>query len=337
MTNAVTLASLANSGYLRNRIINGAMQIDQRNGGAEVNPAVNATYYLDRWTAVSSAASKFKIGQNAGGVTPPVGFLNYLGITSTSSYSVGASEAFGIRQIIEGLNIADLNWGTANAQTITISFWVRSSLTGTFGLGLLNDSINRSYPATYTISSSNTWEYKTITVPGDTSGTWLKTNGIGLYLTWQFGYGSSLSGASNAWNAGTSYAPTGAVSIVGTNGATFYITGVQVEVGTQGTPFEWRPYPVELALCQRYYQPSIMTEYHIVPAPNATYASTYPVRTAVYMRTTPTYSFSYISTNAVGTYLSTVYSGPNGYVHYVSASVSTNAFMQWNWTATAEL
>lgn len=239
---------------MRNKIINGAMEIDQRNAGAEVNPAVGSTYYLDRWVAISSVSGKFKIGRNAGSVTPPAGFINYLGITSLSSYSVGASEAFGIRQIVEGLNIADLAWGTANAKTITISFWVRSSLTGTFGLGLGNSGFSRAYPATYTISSANTWEYKTVTIPGDTTGTWLTTNDQGLQLTWQTGYGSSLSGTANAWNAGTAFAPTGAVSVVGTNGATFYLTGVQLEVGSVATPFERRLYGQELALCQRYFQ-----------------------------------------------------------------------------------
>lgn len=242
------------SSFLRNRVINGAMEIDQRNAGAEVNPAVNAEYYLDRWNAISGAASKFKIGQNAGSVTPPAGFKNYLGVTSLSSYSVGASEGFGVRQTIEGFNIVDLAWGTANAKPITISFWVRSSLTGTFGLGVLNSAVNRSYPASYTISAANTWEYKTVTIPGDTTGTWLTSNDIGIRVTWQFGYGSSISGTANAWNAGTVFAPTGAVSIVGTNGATFYLTGVQLEVGSVATPFERRLYTTELQLCQRYYQ-----------------------------------------------------------------------------------
>lgn len=258
MTRASDLAKTAEiidtaSYTFRNKIINGAMEIDQRNAGAEISPAVGSVYYLDRWMAISTAAGKFKIKQNGGSIIPPPGFINYLGITSLSAYTAGASEAFGIRQIIEGFNCADLAWGTANARPITISFWVQSSLTGTFGLGLGNNGFTRAYPASYTISSANTWEYKTITVPGDTTGTWLTSNNIGLYLTWQFGYGSSLSGTANAWNAGTAFAPTGAVSVVGTNGATFYLTGVQVEVGSVATPFERRSYTTELALCQRYY------------------------------------------------------------------------------------
>ena len=235
----------------KNRIINGAMVIDQRNAGAEVNPAVTATYYLDRWVVISNAASKFKIGQNAGSVTPPAGFINYLGCTSLSAYTVGASESFNIQQRIEGLNVADLAWGTASASSVTLSFWVYSSLTGTFGGSLANSSDNRSYPYTYTISSANTWEQKTVTIAGDTSGTWLTTSGIGIRLRFSLGTGSTLSGTAGAWAGATYFSATGATSVVGTNGATFYVTGVQLEKGI-ATSFDYRPYGTELSLCQRY-------------------------------------------------------------------------------------
>jgi hypothetical protein len=238
----------------KNRIINGAMVIDQRNEGAEVNPAVNSRYYLDRWEALSTAASKFKIGQNAGAVTPPTGYINYLGCTSLSAYTVGASETFAVRQQIEGLNVADLAWGTASAATVTLSFWVRSSLTGTFGGVLKNSAGNRSYPFTYSISSANTWEQKSVTVAGDTSGTWLATNGVGIIAVLSIGAGATVSGAAGSW-AGANYnSATGAVSVVGTNGATFYITGVQLEKGSTATSFDYRPYGTEFALCQRYYE-----------------------------------------------------------------------------------
>jgi hypothetical protein len=251
---SITANAVTPSVNMKNRIINGAMVIDQRNAGAEVNPAVNATYYLDRWLAASTAASKYKIGQNAGSVTPPVGFTNYLGTTSLSAYTVGASDIFAIQQRIEGYNVADLNWGTANAKTVTLSFWVRSSLTGTFGGALKNSDSSRSYPFSYTISVANTWEQKSITIAGDTSGTWLTTNGIGLNVIFSIGSGSTFSGTAGAW-AGANYtSATGATSVVGTNGATFYITGVQLEVGSTATSFDYRPYGTELALCQRYYQ-----------------------------------------------------------------------------------
>jgi hypothetical protein len=240
----------------KNRIINGAMVIDQRNAGAEVNPAVNSTYYLDRWQATSGASSKYKIGQNAGAVTPPTGYINYLGITSLSAYTAGASEGFTIRQSIEGLNIADLAWGTASAATVTLSFWVRSSLTGTFGGSLKNSAANRSYPFSYTISAANTWEKETITIAGDTTGTWLTTTGIGITVGFAIGAGATLSNTAGAWAAGNYVSATGATSVVGTNGATFYITGVQLEKGRQATEFDYRDYGNELRLCQRYYEHS---------------------------------------------------------------------------------
>ena len=238
----------------KNRIINGAMVIDQRNAGASVTPA-NQAYTLDRWYCGLTQSSKFSVQQNAGSVTPPAGFKNYLGVTSLSAYSVGAGDTFYFGQQIEGYNIADLGFGAAGAQTVTLSFWVRSSLTGTFG-GALNSSIGsgRSYPFTFTISAANTWEQKTVTVPGDTSGTWNSTNGSGLIVWFNLGSGSTYSGTAGAWATAIYVAPTGATSVVGTNGATFYITGVQLEAGSVATPFERRSYGQELALCQRYYE-----------------------------------------------------------------------------------
>jgi hypothetical protein len=253
--NDASLQGAAASPYvLKNRIINGDMRIDQRNAGAEVNPAVNATYYLDRWRFNGTQASKLKIGQNAGSVTPPAGFTNYLGLTSLSAYSITSSDFFFLLQFIEGFNTADLAWGTANAKTVTLSFWVRSSLTGTFGVTLINGSDNRSYPATYTISSANTWTQISITIPGDTSGTWATGNTSGIAVIFGLGIGSTYSATAGSWTGTTAvYGATGATSVVGTNGATFYITGVQLEQNTSATPFERRLYNQELANCQRYY------------------------------------------------------------------------------------
>ncbi len=239
---------------MRNRIINGDMRIDQRNAGASVTPT-NGSYGLDRWTFAATQASKFTAQQNAGSVTPPTGFSNYLGITSSSAYSITSGDIFYVRQPIEGFNTADLAFGTANAQTVTLSFWVRSSLTGTFGGALQNSAENRSYPFSYTISSANTWEQKTLTITGDTSGTWIgSTNGIGISVIFGLGVGSTYTGTANAWQGAQDFAPTGATSIVGTNGATWYITGVQLEKGSTATSFDYRPYGTELALCQRYYE-----------------------------------------------------------------------------------
>ena len=236
----------------RNRIINGNMVVSQRNGTSSVTPT-DASYPIDRWTTWLSQASKLTFQQNAGAVTPPTGFTYYSGITSSSAYTVGVSEVFAFRQPIEGYNIADLDFGKATAKTITISFWVRSSLTGTFGGGIANSAYDRTYPFSYTISTANTWEQKTITIAGDTSGTWLTTNGIGMYVVFGLGVGANLSGTAGAWSGNFYISATGATSVVGTSGATFYITGVQLEVGSTATPFERRLYNQELMNCYRYH------------------------------------------------------------------------------------
>jgi hypothetical protein len=244
-----TLQSSAPVG--KNRIINGNMAIDQRNAGVSVTPT-NAGYTLDRWQTYISPLGKYTVQQDAGAVTPPVGFTNYLGATSTSAYSITSGDYFSITQNIEGYNIADLAWGTADAKTITISFWVRSSLTGTFGGSLRNSAANRSYPFSYTISVANTWEQKSITVAGDTTGAWLTDNGKGVSLNFGLGVGSTRSGTAGAWAAANYLSATGATSVVGTSSATFYITGVQLETGTTATDFEHLQYGQQLALCQRY-------------------------------------------------------------------------------------
>ena len=241
--------------HFRNRIINGAMEIDQRNAGASLTiPATTVTYTLDRWAAYGSQASKFSVQQNAASVTPPPGFTNYLGVTSLSAYTVGSGEGFWIRQPIEGYNIADLDWGKSTAKTVTLSFWVRSSLTGTFGGAIVDNFTPYSYPFSYTISSANTWEQKTITITGPTSGTFPVNNTAGFYMIFGLGNGSTSSGTAGAWTGTNLANVTGATSVVGTNAATWYITGVQLEQGSFATTFERRPIGTELQLCQRYYQ-----------------------------------------------------------------------------------
>lgn len=247
-----------NASIMKNRIINGAMVIDQRNAGASVTPTAT-TYTLDRWVAVTQTASKYSVQQNAGSVTPPVGFANYIGATSLSAYSVTSTEWMALQTRIEGFNIADLGWGTANAKTVTLSFWVRSSLTGTFGGSLANSDASRSYPYSYTISAANTWEQKTITIAGDTTGTWVTNSGLGIRTTFGVGVGSNFTTTAGAWAGGEYYNATGATSVVGTNGATFYITGVQLEVGSSATGFEYRQYGTELSLCQRYCNKYFLT------------------------------------------------------------------------------
>ncbi len=242
----------------RNRIINGDMRIDQRNAGASVTPASGAyTYTVDRWAGYASQASKYTVQRNAGSVTPPTGFTNYLGVTSSSAYSVTASDVFLLAHRFEGFNTADLGWGSAGASSITISFWVRSSLTGTFGGSLASNAANNCYLFSYTVNSANTWEQKTITVVGPTTGgtaAFPTDNSLAFSLFFSLGVGSSGVGTAGSWiTSNTFYAPTGSTSVVGTNGATFYITGVQLEAGSVATPFERRSYGQELSLCQRYY------------------------------------------------------------------------------------
>lgn len=234
----------------KNKIINGDMVIDQRNSGASVTPATG-TYTLDRYRAYQNATGKFTVQQSS---TSPVGFSNSVAITSTSAHTVAAGELFLFMQYIEGYNVADLEYGTSDAQTITISFYVRSSLTGTFGGALLNGAEDRNYPFTYTISSANTWERKTVTITGDTTGTWLKTNGLGLQVNFSMGMGSTYSGSAGAWASGAKFSATGATSVVATSGATWNMTGLQVEKGTTATPFEHLQYGQQYANCQRYYQ-----------------------------------------------------------------------------------
>jgi hypothetical protein len=232
----------ANGIGFRNRIINGDMRIDQRNAGASVTPS-NADYTLDRYQSVLSAASKYSIQQVS---DAPTGFVNSLRVTSSSAYAVPADEVFQIRQSIEGTNCSDLAFGSASAKTVTLSFWVRSSLTGTFGGRIQNSAGNRNYPFSYTISIADTWEYKTVTIAGDTTGTWLTTTGIGIQIRWSLGSGSDFQGTAGSWTASNISSVTGETQVVATSGATWFVTGVQLEVGSVATPFERRPYGTEL-------------------------------------------------------------------------------------------
>lgn len=239
------------SSFLRNRIINGDMRIDQRNAGASVTLTAGGVYPVDRFVGFEDTDGVMTAQRST---TAPTGFVNSLQFTTTTAdASLSSLQYAAVQQLIEGSNISDLGWGTASAQTVTLSFWVRSSLTGTFGGVLKNSAADRSYVFTYTISSANTWEQKAVVVPGDTSGTWLTTTGIGLRVTFGLGVGSGYSGAAGAWSASNLLSATGAVSVIGTLNATWFVTGVQLEVGTAATPFERRQFGQEFFLCQRYF------------------------------------------------------------------------------------
>jgi hypothetical protein len=305
----------------RNRIINGAMVIDQRN--ATVTSTAAGAYITDRWNTFADQAYSIARDSDA-----PSGYAYSLKVTKTSSNQ--SSYAF-LVQYIEGLNCIDLAFGTASAATVTISFWVRSSITGNFAVSLTNSAENRTYAALYAINSANTWEQKSVTIPGDTSGTWLKTNGKGISL--QFNYGQAAgAGAVNSWVSATNIAPSGCTNLGTTNGATFYITGVQLEKGSTATSFDYRPYGTELALCQRYYEKSFVID--TAPA-NGVYSMGYigyvcfadqwvfaapTILFKVTKRATPTIAFFGTSTNTWQ-----INDNSNNWINYAAVSTGFQA------------
>jgi hypothetical protein len=304
-------------------------------------PSTTTQYTLDRWNAQSSQASKYSVQRNAGAVTPPAGFTNYFGVTSLATTAVGAGDYYDTYQGIEGFNTADLGWGTANAQPVTISFWVRSSLTGTFGASIRNGLVTRSYPFSYTVSAANTWEQKTITIAGDTTGTWATDNTAGLFLTFGFGVGSTLSGTAGSWQAGNFLSATGATSVVGTNGATFYITGVQLEAGSVATPFEQIDYGRELMMCQRYYVRGIIEPGYLFGRQNGGNAGAEATGVSdafpVEMRVAPTITYTFTNIDvAVDSGLGTVTTRSIRFTGYSSNAVQYFSG-RWTYQATAEL
>lgn len=338
---SVTINGAIASGYtgFKNRIINGGMVIDQRNNGASITNTASPIYSLDRWVINGAQASKFTAQKNAGSVTPPAGFINYLGITSSSAYTVLAGDYFLIQQPIEGLNVSDLAWGTASAATITVSFWVRSSLTGTFGGAIRNAAANRSYPFSYTISAANTWEQKSVTITGDTTGTWPADNTQGMSLSFSLGMGSTFSGTAGAWASANYASATGATSVVSTNGATWYVTGVQLERGN-ATSFEFRDFGRELIMCQRYYEKSDGQNTSLFWSGNSTSGATYyfPVKYAVAKRSTPTTTITDISNSG---FPSTITVGQESTVGFradsTSNSTGNGTYFRANWASTSEL
>ena len=271
-----------------NRLINSDMRIDQRNAGAAVT--THGSFVTDRWACAFANGSASGISvQQSSTVPSSAGFINSLVYTVTTGGAVGATGSYGLQQRIEGYNFSDILSGTASAKQFTVSFWVRSSITGTYGMAFRNSARDRSYIATYAVSSANTWEQKAVTVTADTSGTWLTTNGTGLDVFFDLGAGTSGSTTAGSWQAGNYIGLTGGVKLVETSGATFYVTGVQLEKGSTATDFEYVDYSRQLQMCQRYYfllasginkQISLATYY------NSTYITT-SVSLPVTMRTTP--------------------------------------------------
>ena len=258
MSKAAELANLIGNinagggGVNRNLIINGAMELAQRGTSAVTINSGSATYRLDRFYASgASSAGVFTVEQST---DAPTDFKNSLKLTvTTADSSIGSTTNYRVNQNIEGQNISSLNYGSSDAKTVALSFYVKSSLTGTFGGKLGNSARDRSHPFTYTISSANTWEKKTVTITGDTSGTWLDTNGIGFELVWSIGAGADRLGTAGTW-AGVRYdGASGQTNIIATNSSTWFITGVQLEVGQNPTSFEHEPFERTLTKCQRYF------------------------------------------------------------------------------------
>jgi hypothetical protein len=340
LQNASGVAITSQAG--KNRIINGNMMIDQRNSGGVTTPA-NNVYTLDRWNAGLSQSSKYSVQQV---VDAPSGFYNSIKATVLATVSLGATDYFMLKHKIEGNNVADLNFGTANPETITLSFWVKSSVTGTFGGGIQNSDESRGYAFNYIISSANTWEYKSVTLTGDTTGTWDKTNGTGLWLNLALGVGTTYSKSTGSWGAGPVLSATGATNLLATGSATIQFTGVQLEANTTATPFEHLQYGQQLALCQRYYERIVNTTAQAAladtyantagsPVPTINLAFKQTKRAAPTMALVGTFSTS----NTTGS--QTIFSGENTFSAYFLAAAIGRSFWYPNassgWSADSEL
>jgi hypothetical protein len=288
----------------KNKFINGHMMIDQRNAGASANNVVGNLYVIDRWATNGQVANLYKTQQINGANTAasnyesggaPAGFTHSMKVTSLSSYTTIAGTLNAPWQAIEGFNVADLDWGTSNAKSVTISFWTKCSIAGTYSVATLNSDASRSYTTTYTINTPNTWEYKTVTIPGDQSGTWNKGNTIGIYVFWALSAGSTfIASTNNSWATAGSYSASGCTQLTATNGATWYMTGAQLEKGTTASSFEFRSYGKELMLCQRYFSSIAWGNgdyYNGYNPYGASYAS-YTTIPLPAMRVAPTITFS---------------------------------------------
>ena len=255
--------STTNPISFRNRVINGDFLIDQRNAGAATTPTVDGKPVIDRWKANIVGSGRCQVGQGLGGILAPAGFTSYLGMKVTTTTTVGAGDYFFLSQVIEGVNTIDWFFGQPAAKTVTLGFWVYSSITGTMGgfvrnAGTSAGNYTRSYPFTFTVNSINTWEYKTITLAGDTTGTWYRTQTDGIEFGIDLWNGTTFQSSPGAWAAGNYTGPSGGtIDFAGTLNSYVYITGIQFETGPVATPFERRHYSYELAMCQRYYETTI--------------------------------------------------------------------------------
>ena len=338
LTLPATTQTLATQNALgvRNLIINGDMKIAQR--GTTATPSTGTAYYtVDRFNFRDQNTGAYTIDQST---DAPTNFTHSTKITVTAAdTSIASGERYWISTILEGQNISHLNFGSSNAQTVTLSFYVKSSLTGTFSGALQNNDYNRGYAFEYTISSANTWERKTITIAGDTTGTWLTTNGVGLRIFWDLGAASDRQITSGSWQVNSSTAAIGASQVIANNGATFYITGVQLEVGDTATPFEHRPYDMELARCQRYYETND-TGQNSIWSGYCTSGNTYylGIPFKVIKRATPSCTFTAVGQSGFPTSGGISNLNTFGLIQYrVSNGTSTQGYFQSAIIADAEL
>ena len=239
----------------RNLFINGEQKVDQRNSGSAVSLSSAQKFVTDRWAAKINGSAA--TGQRVTDVPSGKGFVKSFKFdVTTADTGLGSNDEIWVQQRIEAQNLTLLRYGTSEAQSITVSFWVKSALTGDYGFFIYQSDANRAYQTAYNISAADTWEYKTITIPGDTAGTINDDNGTGFEIRWYLGSGSNKAGTSNqnAWGTDFSNRHPASTNLMASTSNNWYITGVQLEVGEKATPFEHRSYGDELARCQRYFQ-----------------------------------------------------------------------------------
>jgi hypothetical protein len=241
-----------NASSFKNRIINGNMTVSQYTNGATLTNVFNSgTYFVDRFRTGGNnfATGRYSISQPS---DAPSGFSKSVRIDVTTTQTV--NDLWTITQAIEGYNTSDFNLGTATAKALTLSFWVKGGTVGTYALYLHNTDDTRSFVTTYTINSADTWEYKTISIAAPTSGTFSTINTKSLRVDWVLNVATAgITASLNTWISGDFTAASGCVNLLAVSGGNWSITGVQLEVGTVATSFDFRSYGTELALCQRYF------------------------------------------------------------------------------------
>ena len=236
----------------KNLVINGACTISQRlESGSATLTASAINYPVDRFKSYAVGGGEFTIQRSD---DAPTGFKNSLMFTVSTAATPLAGAYYVTQNKIEGYDVAHLGWGTDNAKPVTLSFWVKADVTGKYGISFWNQAQNYNYVTSYTINTTDTWEYKTITIPGATAGTWITDTGTGLGIWWDFGTGTTYqTSTTETWGQSGRFTPSNSAQMIATSGAKFRMTGVQLETGTNATEFEHRHYGEELALCQRYY------------------------------------------------------------------------------------